>query len=412
MTTAVASDLLVSSKERTETQVAPALAVAAFASMGAGAIHAAAIGVHSEAKQAQIAFAVAAFLQIAWAALALWRPQRLIIWAGAAINVVALGGFLLAKINENGIPFIDGLDSKEAVQFADGTAAALALLAVVGAVLAATVLRSSVPWYGSIAFALTAVATAVVTLFGMVAAGNHTHSHGAETMAADGHSHGGSTDPGGTGGSSPDGHNHGVPVVVPPKAYDPTKPIDLSGVEGVTPEQQARAENLIAITLDRLPKYADYKVAEADGFRSIGDGVTGDEHFVKLSYFEDDHILNPDYPESLVYSTKGGKRTLEAAMFMLNPGTTLDDVPDIGGKLTQWHVHDNLCFTVTGRVGGLRAPNGKCNPPLVEGGNVPMIHVWITPNECGPFSALEGIGGGTVAAGETKLCDHVHGAGS
>ena len=43
MTTAVASDLLVSSRDRSETQVAPALAVAAFASMGAGAIHAAAI---------------------------------------------------------------------------------------------------------------------------------------------------------------------------------------------------------------------------------------------------------------------------------------------------------------------------------------------------------------------------------
>jgi hypothetical protein len=42
---------------------------------------------------------------------------------------------------------------------------------------------------------------------------------------------------------------------------------------------------------------------------------------------------------------------------------------------------------------------------------VPMIHVWIVPNPCGPFAALEGIGGGQIKAGQTRLCDHVHGSG-
>jgi hypothetical protein len=40
-----------------------------------------------------------------------------------------------------------------------------------------------------------------------------------------------------------------------------------------------------------------------------------------------------------------------------------------------------------------------------------MIHVWITPQDCGPFSALEGIGAGQVAEGQTKLCDTAHGKG-
>ena len=39
-----------------------------------------------------------------------------------------------------------------------------------------------------------------------------------------------------------------------------------------------------------------------------------------------------------------------------------------------------------------------------------MIHVWITEHPCGPFAALEGIAGGTIADGETRLCDHAHGA--
>ena len=65
------------------------------------------------------------------------------------------------------------------------------------------------------------------------------------------------------------------------------------------------------------------------------------------TYFDDGRILDPDYPESLVYQPdgKGGKK-LAAAMFMLAPDKTLDDVPDVGGKLTQWHIHNNLCFTV------------------------------------------------------------------
>ena len=87
------------------------------------------------------------------------------------------------------------------------------------------------------------------------------------------------------------GHDHGgadraaSPATA---AYDPTKPIDLSGVEGVTPEQQAYAENLVAVTLVRLPQWADPAVAEAAGFHSIGDAVTGHEHYVQWDWIDDD----------------------------------------------------------------------------------------------------------------------------
>ena len=197
---------------------------------------------------------------------------------------------------------------------------------------------------------------------------------------------------------------------MPAKEYDPTKPIDLSGAEGVSPEQQARAENLIAITLLRLPKYADYRTAERDGFRSIHDGVTGTEHFINVAYFDDGKILNPDYPESLVYDTSGGGRKLVAAMYMLKRGTPLADAPDIGGALMQWHTHENLCYQPNGRLGGLTDGNGNCRQGLIKPVPTPMIHVWIESHPCGPFAALEGIGGGRIPDGETKLCDHAHGA--
>jgi hypothetical protein len=203
-------------------------------------------------------------------------------------------------------------------------------------------------------------------------------------------------------------------AAVPTKAYDPTKPLDFGGTPGVTEEEQARAENLVAETIIRLPQWADSSVAEAKGFHSIGDAGTGDEHLINWSYINDDKVLDPDYPEALVYNVRNGKRELESAMFMLKPGSTLDTVPDIGGPLTQWHIHDNLCFTddpVAPRVAGLTASGGSCRAPLVKLEPVPMIHVWITPQKCGPFSALEGAGAGQIKPGETRLCDQAHGTG-
>jgi hypothetical protein len=99
-------------------------------------------------------------------------------------------------------------------------------------------------------------------------------------------------------------------------------------------------------------------------------------------------------------------------MFMLKEGSTLDSVPDIGGKLTQWHIHDNLCFTadaVSPQVVGITDANGNCPKPLAKFTPVPMIHVWIESNVCGPFAALEGVGAGQIKPGEVRSCDHVHG---
>lgn len=46
--------------------------------------------------------------------------------------------------------------------------------------------------------------------------------------------------------------------------------------------------------------------------------------------------------------------------------------------------------------------------PILTGG-MPMIHVWTERHPCGPFAALEGIAGGSIAEGETRLCDRAHG---
>jgi hypothetical protein len=252
---------------------------------------------------------------------------------------------------------------------------------------------------------LPAICVGALTVAAMLAGATHTHG----SDAAEDHTHEEAPAPTVAGG-------HGAAGAHDPAAvrYDPTRPIDLSGVEGVTPEQQAFAENLVAVNVVRLPQWADPTVAEAAGFHSIGDGDGGEEHYVNWDWIDDDVWLDPDAPESLVYEAQqDGSKKLVSAMYMLPDDVALEDVPDYGGALMQWHIHDDLCFTadpVAPQLEDETQPDGTCRPPLVKVGDWAMIHVWIVPHECGPFAALEGVGAGTILEGEQRWCDHAHGS--
>ena len=185
-------------------------------------------------------------------------------------------------------------------------------------------------------------------------------------------------------------------------------PIKLVSATGVTPTQLHRAETLIATTIVGLKRFESPAQAYALGYRTIGDAVTGDEHYVNWSYANDGHILDPARPESIVYEVRNGKQTAVAAMYALPLGSSFAEVPDVGGALTQWHVHNDLCLTDGPQqrfVSGLTTKDGGCPPGSTKAGNTPMLHVWSVPNPCGPFAALEGVGAGQVPTGQTRNCD-------
>jgi len=358
------------------------LFLAGLLSIGAGVVHAAAAGAHSEHKAAVYVFVALATVQILWGCAALVRDDRVLSAWGVFLGGGAFAGWVMAKVA--GLPGIDGLDVPEPMQLADGLAAALAF----GATVCAAVALRSVLGLRLRSSALV-LAVSAVTVVGTVATAQHVH--------AEGHTH----------GTASAGHAHAAA-----RAYDPTLPIDLSGTPGVTPKQQAEAENLVSLTLARLPKWSDAATAEKAGFRSIGDGFTGTEHLMNRTFQNDNTTLDPDRPESLVYDTTGGGRRLVAAMYMLKPGTPLSAVPPLGGSLIQWHIHDNLCFSASGFIQGLTNSSGSCPNGQTKPQSVPMVHVWITPNPCGPFAALEGIAGGRIADNQVRLCDHLHGTGT
>ena len=387
---------------------APLRVMACAMSLAAGLIHAAAIGAHGEYATLSLLFGIAAVFGVGWGVVVWARASRVVLAVGLLVNLAFLAFYVFSRTT--GVSSVDGLHTAQPV----GTADLLASFFELGVVLAATALlgsrtRSESPRFVGARSWSVAVAVTALCLPALAQASGDP----AGATAAD---------------SGSDLSSSGLTVVettttpatttipptttttTPPKAFDPKQPIDLSGTPGVTPVEQRRAEDLLRRTLVELPKWADPAVAEAAGYHSIGDASTGHEHLIDWNIIDDTTMLDPNHPEALVYNTSGGKLTLEAAMFIVPPKYTLKTAPPLGGKLTQWHIHDNLCFTpgVAPQVAGLVDSLGNCSPGLVKFTPAPMVHVWITPNPCGPFAALEGIGAGQVVEGQTRNCDHVH----
>ena len=191
--------------------------------------------------------------------------------------------------------------------------------------------------------------------------------------------------------------------------------VDLSGVQGVSLAQQKEATDLLVSTVKILPRWSDIEKAKADGFQSIGDGATGEEHLLHWDWINDNTVFDPNHPESLVYGVDRatGTKTLEAAMYILPEKYTLDNPHPISSPLVQFHYHDNLCFnaataTEGPQVRGLTNAQGECIPPLTKFNPNIQVHVWIRPNACGPFAALLGVGAGQIKSGAERSCvmDH------
>jgi hypothetical protein len=385
------------------------------AAIAAGLIHAAVIGGHADDVTLSRLFMAAALIGVASGAAVLATSKRWIVVATVGVHLVFLTTWVLTRTV--GISFVGGLAESEPVGFADAVAAALALVVVAGGT--TMLLRPTTDRVSWVSMGLAPVVPLVVvavTVPALVSGANHQHSHAegdvhshaqGEVTEAEPHEHA-ATD--GEVADAEGSHEHSGAETAKP--FDPSSAIDLSGTPGVTQVQQKEAEFLLARTLDALPAFADPAVAEAFGYRSIGDGFTGDEHFINWSTINDEFVLDPRHPEALVYNTRDGGRELEAAMFIMPDGYTLGTAPPVGGPLIQWHIHDDLCFSLgdAPQVSGLRSSNGACGPGLQAFTPSPMIHVWISPNPCGPFSALEGVGAGQVKAGETRACDHAHGS--
>ena len=155
-----------------------------------------------------------------------------------------------------------------------------------------------------------------------------------------------------------------------------------------TKAQKAAAEKLVADTGAGTARYASLEAALAAGYTGptapIEPGAT--EHFSNAAYVLDGRVLDPTRPESLLYTFTPRGPVLIGVMFLTNhPG---EFGPEVGGCLTRWHVHTNVCWSYsTLQPVTQLEPGQTCATDTFLYIPPPALHVWLADVPGGRFAA-------------------------
>ena len=152
-----------------------------------------------------------------------------------------------------------------------------------------------------------------------------------------------------------------------------------------TPGERAAAQLLLSQTRLSTQRYRDLAAATSAGYRVVTPPDQPIVHYVNPSFLAGGDTLDPERPESLIYGNSSRGPILLAAMYIVH-GLGKSG-PDIGGPLTLWHAHSNLCFNSrTGIIDAFTDGHGKCPEGDFNSGTPEMLHVWVVDNPDGPFS--------------------------
>lgn len=159
--------------------------------------------------------------------------------------------------------------------------------------------------------------------------------------------------------------------------------------------QLEAAARLVKETRAAVARYAQLKAAVAAGYQPMEPPDFEIVHYVNPAYMTDADILDPQHVQSLIYyNGKHEDPLLIGAMFIMPrrgmPG------PQIGGPLTVWHQHSNICFdNVTGMAVAFvhsgffddTDKSGSCPRGSTTHTTPQMLHVWLIDNPDGPFAS-------------------------
>jgi hypothetical protein len=136
----------------------------------------------------------------------------------------------------------------------------------------------------------------------------------------------------------------------------------MTALRELKPGDEQKA-NAVADTARRVAeKYADYRVALADGFEIFMPNVPQKQyHFTNYRYaFETAWSFNPDHPTSLLYEKQGDSYKIIGVMYTAPKRFTEDQLDArIPLSIAQWHAHVNLCMAPRGMRGAAFSPNPK-----------------------------------------------------
>lgn len=181
------------------------------------------------------------------------------------------------------------------------------------------------------------------------------------------------------GGQHGDGHDHGsmsVGMLMDPETD-----------QGPTPEQQAAADALYEQTVAAVAAYQDPAAAAAAGF-GVDRIVGTDFHAGNPQFQSDGRMLDPERPENLVYGRGADGPVLLGVMYETE--SLGETGPQVGGPLTVWHRHEQVCFGLLPLgLAGLTSPYGLCPAGSVTVARTgEMIHVWTVPGAPARFGDL------------------------
>jgi len=185
----------------------------------------------------------------------------------------------------------------------------------------------------------------------------------------------------------------------------------MTALRPVQPGDQKRADDIAATAKEVMAKYADYKVAEADGFKPFFPNFKQPMyHFSNRQYaIEAERHFNPEHPTSLLYEKAGDGYRLIGVMYTAPYRFTEDELNErVPLSIAQWHFHSNLCvapmsqwraslkphpqFGLNGSItteDACKAAGGTFHDHVLNW----MVHVY--PNESDPskvWSAERGMG--------------------
>ena len=374
--------------------------VAAAVSAGAGLIHVGLAGAHAEHHVTMgVAFLLTGLAQLAWSAALPLRWSRPALLAGAAVHLAAIAG--LAMVTSVGWPF--GPQAGVAEQVSTAALICLVLeLAAVGAVVSLLGARVRLPALAQpTAWVAVVAATAGALLIGAShdaagagLAGQH-HAGTATAAAAvapvvgaagTGAASHDDSGPHGEAGHDGDQSSAGAPAgaAPAPAAAHGHAPADTTPP---TADQQRAADALLAASQTTLKRYALASVAEAEGYRVVHDADGKLLHYLNPAYASDGRAVDPTRIESLLYVVlPGGGKLLVGGMFTMPKG---ERGPSVGGSLTQWHAHDDLCLDPAKGMAITQLPGGGCPPGSAVGATGEMMHVWAIDYPGGPFGELD-----------------------
>ncbi|HEX9364537.1 MAG TPA: hypothetical protein VGA47_12220 [Candidatus Dormibacteraeota bacterium] len=154
------------------------------------------------------------------------------------------------------------------------------------------------------------------------------------------------------------------------------------------------ATKLMVDTRKAVARYAQLKAAVAAGYVPMEPPDLEIVHYVNPSYMVPADVLDPQHVQSLIYYNGKQGTVLIGAMFIM-PNRAMDG-PQIGGPLTVWHQHSNICFDDTSGMAVAfvhsdvfdgNEKSGSCPRGSTNKTTPLMLHVWLIDNPEGPFAS-------------------------